>query len=590
LNTELRIVKFEIGHVNPLYLPKYENPDFKIMKHWILLSLALYFSTTTAQVCFPYAHENVDRINEHLEMLSSEAMEGRAPGTHGDYLARQYIEQFFEMVVLEPMGEDGGFQQPFVVYNPVLYDKSSVQTKKHEPKVSEDFYPVRYSANGRATGKTKYVKYAMTAPEKKLRNLKRIKSLEGRIAVINISSPDGVHPHSAYLAYSSLQQRIDTVTKLGAAGIILINPDGNASDPSPEFRRLAQEATIPVVFINNPAMAKYFKRSRKDVTVNAKIEEQPVVTANVVGFLNKHRANTIVIGAHHDHLGWGNSASRHRGEPAIHYGADDNASGVSALLELAAYFSQDTLLHDHNIAFIAFGAEEMGLLGSKHWVKNPNVEIEMINYMINMDMIGRMDPEFNVVINGVGTSDTWSKFLEGKFCYQIHPTLKPSGVGPSDHTSFYNVGIPVLHFYTGAHDDYHKPSDTPDKINVEGIELIKRYIQSLVISTDELPKLNYQQTDAEDQVRGRSAAFSVTMGVIPDYVNAVKGMLLDGVTTGKPADKAGLKAGDVIIRLDDHEINDIQSYMQALGTFRKGQKVKATYLRAGRERTTEIVF
>jgi aminopeptidase YwaD len=560
------------------------------MKNWIIPIVLLFSSTLTAQICFPYAHENVDRIMEHVEFLTSEITEGRAPGTQGDRFTREYIEQAFIMAGLEPLN-DGGFGQDFIVYNPVIFPNSSMETKKFQPQVNEGFYPVRFSANGPVAGKTKYVKYAISAQEKKVQNLKRIKSLEGKIAVMNVSSPDGIHPHSAFLPYSNLQQRIDTLVNLGAIGIILINPDGNASDPSPEFRRIAENAKVPVVFVNDPAVAKYFKRSRKNVRVNVKMEEQPVYTANMVGFKNHHAANTIIIGAHHDHLGWGNSSSRYRGEPAIHPGADDNASGVAALLALADYFGQhDTIMRNNNIMFIAFGGEEMGLLGSKHWVKNPNIEIEMINYMINMDMIGRMDPEFQVVINGVGTSDTWNKFLEGKFCYQITPTLKPSGVGPSDHTSFYNVGVPVLHFYTGAHEDYHKPTDTQEKLNLEGIELIKRYIMSLVIATDDLPKLSFQQTDSEDEGHRRSPSFSVTMGVIPDYTGNNRGMRLDGVTSGKPADKAGLKTGDVLIRIGEFPITDVQSYMQALATFRKGQKVPATYLRNGKERTTEIVF
>jgi C-terminal processing protease CtpA/Prc len=210
--------------------------------------------------------------------------------------------------------------------------------------------------------------------------------------------------------------------------------------------------------------------------------------------------------------------------------------------------------------------------------------------MLNMDMIGRMDPESNIVINGSGTSQVWSKLLTVKNCYPIQATLRPSGVGPSDHTSFYNASIPVLHFFTGTHEDYHKPTDTPEKLNYEGIELITRYIQTLVLQTDELGKLDYQQTDTDQSAGGSRMNFSVTLGVIPDYVFGGPGMRLDGVTKGKPAEKAGLKTGDVLLQIGKHRIADIQSYMQALGTFKKGQQVNATYLRDGKERTTEITF
>ena len=563
------------------------------MKHSIfLLFIGLFgLDGLQAQVCFPEQREMVDRIMQHAMILTSEEAAGRQPGTQGDDLTRAYIAEQFQTWGLEPMGDAGSYEQFFEVYNPVDYKNSSMQTKKQTLQVAEGFYPVRYSANGRITAKTKRVKYAIEAPELKTRNLRRIKSLDGKIAVLNVSTPDGVHPHSTFKAYSSLQQRIDTLIALGAAGIILINPDQNASDPSPEFTQILDASKVPVVFVTDPEAVQYLKkRNRKNVSIDVKMEERPVPTANIVAFKDNNAPQTIIIGAHHDHLGLGNSASRYRGEPALHRGADDNASGTAALLALAEYFASDTVVKNNNILFIAFAAEEMGLLGSKNWVANPTFNLERVNYMLNMDMIGRMDPESNIVINGSGTSQVWSKLLTVKNCYPIQATLRPSGVGPSDHTSFYNASIPVLHFFTGTHEDYHKPTDTPEKLNYEGIELITRYIQTLVLQTDELGKLDYQQTDTDQSAGGSRMNFSVTLGVIPDYVFGGPGMRLDGVTKGKPAEKAGLKTGDVLLQIGKHRIADIQSYMQALGTFKKGQQVNATYLRDGKERTTEITF
>lgn len=549
------------------------------------------FYGTSAQVCFPLLQENVDLILQHVTFFTSDDAAGRQPGTPGDNVTRQYISQQFEMLGLEAIGDEGSFEQFFEVYNPIKYQNSTLQTQKHSLQAPMGFYPVRYSANGRVTAKTKRVKYAIEAPELKVRNLKRIKSLTGKIAVLNISTPDGVHPHSTFKAHASLQQRIDTLVALGAVGILLINPDQNASDPSPEFTRVMATAKVPVAFITEAAVVKYLKKgNRKAVTLNVKMEENPVPTANIIAFKNNQAPTTIVIGAHHDHLGMGNSASRHRGTPALHRGADDNASGAAALLALAQYFATDTLVQGNNILFIAFGAEEMGLLGSKQWVSTATVDLENVNYMLNLDMIGRMDLESNVVINGTGTSEKWNKIIGVKNCYPLRPTLRPSGVGPSDHTSFYNAGIPVLHFFTGTHEDYHKPTDTEEKLNYGGIEMIVRYIQTLVIQSDQLPKFDYKQTDTEESGSGSRMNFSVTMGVIPDYVFGGNGMRLDGVTKGKPADKAGLKTGDVITKLDKLRIADVQGYMQALGTFRKGQKVSATYLRDGKEKTTEITF
>lgn len=305
---------------------------------------------------------------------------------------------------------------------------------------------------------------------------------------------------------------------------------------------------------------------------------------NVVAFLDKKAAKTIVIGAHFDHLGMGGEGSLHRGDSAIHNGADDNASGTAALLALANIFQHETL--QSNLLFIAFSGEENGLWGSNYFVKNPTIDLKTVNYMINMDMVGRLNAEKSLAIHGVGTSPSFSPALDPINTDGLKLVPSESGVGPSDHTSFYLQDLPVLHFFTGQHADYHKPSDDADKINYEGLVQVVRYISRLITRLDETPKLAFTKTkDSSDSPR-----FTVSMGVVPDYLYDGKGMRVDGVSEGKPAQAAGLLKGDVVLQLGDSTIQDMMGYMRALSVFQKGDSTLVVVERAGKKIETKVKF
>ena len=305
---------------------------------------------------------------------------------------------------------------------------------------------------------------------------------------------------------------------------------------------------------------------------------------NVIAYLDKKAEKTIVIGAHFDHLGMGGQGSLHRGDSAIHNGADDNASGTAALLALAKVFKYETL--KSNILFVAFSGEENGLWGSNYFVKNPTLDLKTINYMINMDMVGRLNEEKSLAIYGVGTSPSFSKVLDPINTDSLKLVPSESGVGPSDHTSFYLQDLPVLHFFTGQHADYHKPSDDADKINYEGLVQVVRYISRLVAQLDTEPKLAFTKTkDSSDSPR-----FTVSMGVVPDYLYSGKGMRVDGVSEGKPAQAAGLQKGDVVLQLGDSTIIDMMGYMRALSIFKKGDSTQVVVERAGQKIATKIKF
>lgn len=322
-------------------------------------------------------------------------------------------------------------------------------------------------------------------------------------------------------------------------------------------------------------------------TSTANIPERKGI--NVVGFLDNKAPYTIVIGAHYDHLGLGHDHNSLDANPdgKIHNGADDNASGTSGVLELANYFASNKKTEKYNFLFMCFSGEELGLLGSKKWCENPSYPLDKINYMINMDMIGRLNDSTNkLIIYGVGTSPVWVPIID---------TLKSSlsikkdsaGIGPSDQTSFYLKNIPVLHFFTGQHSDYHKPSDDAEKINYKGEVKVLEYIIRVVANTESMDKLAFLKTKNPDTGKG---GFKVTMGIMPDYTFEGKGLKVDGVSDGKPASKAGVQKGDLIIQLGEFPINNVQDYMKALGNFKKGETTVVRVMREGKEVSLNVTF
>ncbi len=312
----------------------------------------------------------------------------------------------------------------------------------------------------------------------------------------------------------------------------------------------------------------YKKNPNPHDTSTTKIEEKKGY--NVVGFINNKALYTIVIGAHYDHLGLGYDHNSLDANPdgKIHNGADDNASGTAGVLELAEYFSKNKTIEPFNFLFICFSGEELGLIGSKKWCNNPDINLNSINYMINMDMIGRLnDSTKKLIIYGVGTSPSFVPLIDS---LNLNFDIKKdsSGIGPSDQTSFYLKDIPVLHFFTGQHSDYHKPTDDADKINYKGEAEVLSLIVNFIEKTYRYPKLIFTKTRNLDMSK---SSFKVTMGVMPDYTYDGEGMRIDGVTENKPAFKSGIKTGDVVIKLGDTNIKDVQTYMKALSKFEKEQ-------------------
>lgn len=323
----------------------------------------------------------------------------------------------------------------------------------------------------------------------------------------------------------------------------------------------------------------------EDVKFTEVLSDSTIVGRNVLGFIDNKSNQTVVIGAHYDHLGYGGEGSLFRGdEKAIHNGADDNASGVALMLNLASKLRATNV--NNNYLFIAFSGEEMGLLGSNYFVKNATIDVAKMNYMINMDMVGKMNADSTLAVYGVGTSPRFKQALTANNQF-FKLVENESGIGPSDHTSFYLGDVPVLHFFTGQHEDYHKPGDDASKLNYEGMNMISDYIFDIITDLDSNGKLSFRKTKNESEETPR---FKVGLGVVPDYLFDGKGMRIDGVSDDKPAQKAGLQKGDVVVKLGDSTVVDMMSYMRALSVFEKGNKSKVLVLRDGKEVIFDISF
>ncbi len=324
----------------------------------------------------------------------------------------------------------------------------------------------------------------------------------------------------------------------------------------------------------------YFQYFQKTIRSNphateANPDDPVIIGRNVGGFKDNGSEHTIIIGAHYDHLGYGGEGSLHIGDPAIHNGADDNASGVATMLALAEYFSKREM--DNNFLFLAFSGEEKGLWGSNFFVDNSPIGVDDINFMINLDMVGRLNSDKQIAVYGTGTSPVWEKIFS-KVKSEFRMAKSESGVGPSDHTSFYLEDIPVLMFFTGQHEDYHRPSDDYEKVNFQGMMDLLLYLQSFVDVADDKGKIKFTKTVDE---QAEVPDFKVTLGVIPDYLFDGRGMRIDGVREERPASNAGLQKGDIVVKMGELEIVDMMSYMKALGAFNPGQTIKITILREG---------
>lgn len=520
----------------------------------------------------------------HIEILADDKLEGRETGTNGEMMAMEYIVAEFQAAGLSAI--DGNWTQEFEFLNrrsPA--EDCRVTIGKLQPAIGTDCMIFPHSGNGTFEKEIVSVGYGIAAADLGHDDYADMQDLGGKFAVIIRGTPDGNNPHSKFSEHSPLTTKIEVAVKRGAGGIIFVNPDAEEmEDPKLNFTRNISREEIPILWLRDSKAADI---AGQVVKGKVALTDDKRTGRNVIGKLDHGAAHTIVLGAHYDHLGYGENGSLHRGERAIHNGADDNASGVALIIEAAKELKKDAY-NKFNYVFIAFSGEEKGLLGSNFYCKNPTIDLEKVNCMLNFDMVGRLDPTKNTLgINGAGTSPAWKDLLSAIQIDDMKVKTTESGVGPSDHTSFYLKDVPVLHFFSGTHSDYHKPSDDLHLINYDGMDKIYRYVIDLVGRLNGMDKLAFSKTKSE---RAETPRWKVSLGVVPDYMFDGQGMRIDGISEGRPAEKAGLKAGDIVIKMDAHEVKDMMSYMRALSKFDKGDKITVTVLRDGKAKKKKVVF
>jgi len=540
-----------------------------------VIFLTLLFVSSFSQKRSKGDAHTLQLIQKHVTVLADDKMEGRRTGTIGADLARDYIRERFEAYGLSPGASDQQWLQTFPIYEGKEADASTLLIMEGEQfQVGTDFFPLPWTNNGFVEAVASPALQESWSPW--IIDLKKLADGEER------------NPHFD-LMYAIRQKEKQAVSK-GATAILLYN---NHLLPAPitfnPFDTVAK-SSLPIVVLNKKISESIAADPfyTWDLQLKVELRDKIRMATNIAGMLNNGASSTIVIGAHYDHLGYGEDQnSRYKGLPAVHNGADDNASGTAAMIELARLLKKSGS-KTFNYLFVAFSAEELGLYGSKYFTDHLFVPLSNINYMINLDMVGRLNPSRSLTIGGVGTSPSWGRLIYGEKKMPFQIKVDSSGAGPSDHTSFYRKGIPVLFFFTGLHSDYHHPDDDADKINYQGQVDLVNYITRLIKRSSLESRLVFNKT--KEQTITTGARFSVSLGIMPDYTFTGPGVKAEGISADKPAEKVGILTGDIITHLDGKPIISMESYMQMLSQYKKGDPAQVSVRRGEKELEFSIVF
>lgn len=543
----------------------------------IFIPLLLLVQFASAQKLKKADKEIVQYLQNQIGYLSSDELKGRRAGDPGEILAAEFIAAKFKEIGLTPKGDNSSYFQHFTINDGKELSKdNALKVNGKILKAGVDFFPLSNSPSASFN--------AETSPSLNEKGQPWMIDLAESIQ----ENKDNPHFDVANL----LNDKIVKAKEKGASAVLFFNSSSLDDKIRFDPKDRSEPAPIPAVYINTPAQKTHLSDASASFQISANLSIVPKIrkARNVIGYLDNKAPLTIVIGAHFDHLGYGedgNSMIR-TGDLGIHNGADDNASGTSSMIELA-FLLKNSKAKQYNYLFIAFSAEELGLNGSKYFVENPTIPLNNVNYMINMDMVGRMnDSSKTITVGGFGTSPSWKPMMDAVKKKDFSIKVDSSGTGPSDHTSFYRKDIPVLFFFTGLHSDYHKPSDDADKINYVGMLKIIRFIQQMIEADKQDQKLVFTKT--REQQTSTSARFNVSMGIMPDYSFTGFGVRVDGVSDNRPAKKAGILTGDIVKQLGEHKTSSVESYMQALSKFKKGDKTTTIVLRGDKELSFDIIF
>jgi|WetSurMetagenome_2_1015567.scaffolds.fasta_scaffold00001_96 aminopeptidase YwaD len=590
------------------------------MKINISLKLIILASISILTSCGQNREVTVKELETQVGYLSSDSLKGRDTGAPGDSLAAEFIRKELTSCGFQPLPRDG-FQR-FSVTTRLAAGKNNSLSINGTPLTSGDqFMPLSFSSNSDLKAEVVFAGYGFNINEDSLKWNDYIGiDVNGKWVMVFRADPETDNAESPFIPHSSDRIKALVARDMGAAGVLLVS--GEIFDPQDSFEALnANDLSvgIPVIRIKRsvaqmflsekgkemPALEKEMNSKRKPesfstgVIADAKAEiiRETGTTRNVVMLLPGEdetlKNEYVIIGAHFDHLGMGGigSSSMSPDTIAVHHGADDNASGVSLMMEIAEKFALTKGSHPRSIICVAFSGEEKGLLGSKFFVNNPGIDLSKVNAMVNLDMVGRLQESDILQISGVGTSARFRELITSlNDTSSLKLALTDAGYGNSDHSSFYSKNIPVLFFTTGGHLDYHKPSDTFDKINYPGMIKVSSLVYKVTSELVTNPEKEIFMEAGPMQSGGRPMRRkSVTLGIMPDFNgNEKNGLRADIVTPGKPGALGGMKNGDIITAINGKAISNIYDYMSRMGQLKTGQTITVEIMRDGNKMTLII--
>lgn len=579
--------------------------------------LAIVLLLTTTEVFSQVYEITPALLRQYVEFLASDSLKGRKPGTPEIEVAARYIRDHFQKAGLQVMGDDG-FQWFEIVTDVNLGKNNKVGFDGYEASLKTDFIPLSFSSSATVKAPLVFAGFGFDIDTDSLKwsDYNGV-DVKGKWLMILRGDPDPDNPDSRFIPYSDLRSKVLAAKDRGAAGVFFVTP--RAMEKEDKLIALMVEnnevtAGIPVLSITRDLANKMLKKSGLTVdslnrsimkemmpksfetnlvvTASSDVVQKREKTANVIGLLPGTdpvlRDEYLVVGAHYDHLGLGGpgSGSRMPDTVAVHNGADDNASGVAMVMALAGKFGAQPRANKRSIIFVAFSAEEIGLLGSKYFVSHPPVNIKSIRTMFNFDMVGRFDKEKNSIsVSGTGTSaeaDSLLRLRESGLSFSV--VHSPDGYGPSDHAAFYSANIPVFYFNTGVHTDYHTPFDDVEKLDFDAQKAVGDYAYDVIRTVDEQPAgLTFRESGKKEGSGRMGRRLKVTLGIMPDFAGTEKkGLRIDGVTKDGPADKGGMLKGDIIVAINGLPVGNIYEYMSRLQKLRHGTTVNVEVIRNNR--------
>lgn len=564
----------------------------------------------------------VAELKESLTYLASEALEGRLPGSEGGNLAGNYIAEKYKLYGVDPAGEDGYFQYFEVVTNTIApASANSLVVGAEKAELSKDFIPFSYSSNATVKAEVVFTGYGFDIDLDSIQwNDYANIDVKGKWVLVLRNDPEIRNPNSLFIPYSGEKSKVITAKENGAAGILFVaGAKVSRSDKLLDLEIDQTESNLGIPAFNitrafaNKILASdnltiegletglVSNMKANSIALNTEIEGSSKVvfekakTRNVIGVIEgsdkKLKSDYVVIGAHYDHLGWGGTSSSREPElHTIHYGADDNGSGTAGLLEIA-----DKLAHANlkrSVVIIAFGAEEIGTIGSKYFTNNPTISKDRIVAMVNLDMVGRLKETKEITVSGVGTSKEGEDLLNEIMIEKKRDLvlgIEYNGFGPSDHANFYVEDIPVFFFNTGAHNDYHTPRDVVEKINFGGLQRVTEYAYDLSVNLiNSTEVLTFQEAGPKGRAKNTRKG-KVKLGIMPNFGKSEDdGLRVDGVTKDSAADRGGIEKEDVIVGIAGKEVHNIYEYMARMTKVRPGQTINVDIVRNGTKKVLII--